>query len=228
MKKCAPVAAALTTLLAMGTGHATMPVIDAASIAHLVQEIQVLRQEYGQLQAVYGSLAHPTGVLGMAPGLSSPLVRNPLPIGSQVSGILSGSGAGSQLSALIGQIEQQNQAYRPSGNDWTAQWINRSAASNAGVEALAETMLQSLQQRQAGLANLQSRLANAQDVTEVSAIGARIQSEQGFVSTQMTEASLLSTLARTQQHAEQQQMIQRQREAAEQLLNDTKPIGAGQ
>ena len=89
-------------------------------------------------------------------------------------------------------------------------------------------MLQSLQQRQAGLADLQSQLANAQDVTEVSAIGARIQSEQNFVSTQTTEASLLSTLARTQQQAEEQEVIQKQREDADQLFNDTQPIGAGQ
>jgi len=226
--RCMRLAGLLAAFLGAGSARAALPVIDMTSIQHLVQEIQILQQQYSQLQAVYGSLAHPTGVLGMAPELFTPAVRNPLPAGSQLTGILSGNGGGSQLGALINQIEQQNQAYRPSGSDWTAQWINRSAASNAGVQALAETMLQSLQQRQAGLADLQSQLANAQDVTEVSAIGARIQSEQNFVSTQTTEASLLSTLARTQQQAEEQEVIQKQREDADQLFNDTQPIGAGQ
>jgi len=92
------------------------------------------------------------------------------------------------------------------------------------VQALAQTMLQSLQQRIAGLSDLETQLGNAQDVTEVNAIGARLQSEQNFVSTQHTEASLLQTLAMAQMQAEQQQVQQRQRQDADQLYNDTKAL----
>ena len=85
-------------------------------------------------------------------------------------------------------------------------------------------MLQSLQQRIGGLNDLQLQLGSAQDVTEVTAIGGRLQSEQNFVSTQQSEASLLQTLALTQAQAEQQQVQQRQRQDADQLYNDTQAL----
>lgn len=209
------------TLISVGSARADLPVIDMAAIQSLITQINWLKQQYAELQSVYGSLSHPTNVLGMAPELFGQ--QNPLPSLGSMTGIISGTG-GSTLSGLINQIEQQNQAYRPDGNDWTAQWINRSASSDAGVEALAETMLQSLQQRIAGLSDLETQLGNAQDVTEVDAIGARLQSEQNFVSTQQTEASLLQTLAVTQAQAEQQQVEQRQRQDDDQFYNDTQAL----
>ncbi len=215
----ATVAAAL---IGRGSSHAALPVIDMTAIQNLVTEINWLRQQYAELQSVYSTLAHPTGVLGMAPGLFAQ--QNPLPSLGSITGIISGTGGGSALSGLINQIEQQNQAYHPDGNDWTAQWINRSASSNAGVQALAETMLQSLQQRTAGLDVLETKLGNAQDVTEVDAISARLQTEQNFVTTQQTEASLLQTLAMTQAQAEQQQVEQRQRQDDDQFYNDTQAL----
>ena len=62
----------VVAFLGAGSARAALPVIDMTSIQHLVQEIQILQQQYSQLQAVYGSLAHPTGVLGMAPELFTP------------------------------------------------------------------------------------------------------------------------------------------------------------
>ena len=209
-------------LISAGSAHAALPVIDMTAIQNLITQINWLKQQYAELQSVYSSLAHPTGVLGVAPELFGQ--QNPLPSVGTMTGIISGSGGGSALSGLINQIQQQNQAYRPDGNDWTAQWINRSASSNAGVQALAETMLQSLQQRISGLSDLEAQLANAQDVTEVNAIGARLQSEQNFVSTQQTEASLLQTLAMTQAQVERQQVEQRQRQDDDQFYNDTQAL----
>jgi type IV secretion system protein VirB5 len=208
-------------LIGMGSAHAALPVIDMTAIQNLITEINWLKQQYTELMSVYNTLAHPTGVLGMAPELFGQ--ENPLPSLGSITGIVNGTGGG-PLSGLINQIEQQNQAYRPDGDDWTAQWINRSASSNAGVQALAETMLQSLQQRISGLNDLESQLGNAQDVTEVDAIGARLQTEQNFVTTQQTEASLLQTLAMTQAEAEQQQVEQRQRQDDDQFYNDTQAL----
>jgi type IV secretion system protein VirB5 len=208
-------------LIGMGSAHAALPVIDMTAIQNLITEINWLKQQYTELMSVYNTLAHPTGVLGMAPQLFGQ--ENPLPSLGSITGIVNGTGGG-PLSGLINQIEQQNQAYRPDGDDWMAQWINRSASSNAGVQALAETMLQSLQQRITGLSDLESQLGNAQDVTEVDAIGARLQSEQNFVSTQQTEASLLQTLAMTQAETEQQQVEQRQRQDDDQFYNDTQAL----
>jgi type IV secretion system protein VirB5 len=215
----ATVAAAL---IGSGSAHADLPVIDMTAIQNLITQINWLKQQYTELMSVYNTLAHPTGVLGMAPELFG--LQNPLPSLGSITGIISGTDGTSALSGIINQIEQQNQAYRPDGDDWTAQWINRSAGSNAGVQALAETMLQSLQQRISGLDDLETQLGNAQDVTEVDAIGARLQTEQNFVSTQQTEASLLQTLAMTQAQAEQQQVEQRQRQDDDQFYNDTQAL----
>lgn len=214
-------ATAAAAVIGMGSAHAALPVIDMTAIQNLITEINWLKQQYTELMSVYNTLAHPTGVLGMAPELFGQ--KNPLPSLGSITGIISGTGGG-PLNGLINQIEQQNQAYRPDGDDWTAQWINRSATSNAGVQALAETMLQSLQQRISGLNDLESQLGNAQDVTEVDAIGARLQTEQNFVTTQQTEASLLQTLAMTQAQAEQQQVEQRQRQDDDQFYNDTQAL----
>jgi hypothetical protein len=192
-----------------------------AAIENLITQINWLKQQYTELTSVYSTLAHPTGVLGMAPELFGQ--ENPLPSLGSITGIINGTGGG-PLNGLINQIEQQNQAYRPDGDDWTAQWINRSASSNAGVQALAETMLQSLQQRITGLNDLETQLGNARDVTQVDAIGARLQTEQNFVTTQQTEASLLQTLATTQAKAEQQQVQQRQRQDDDQFYNDTQAL----
>lgn len=215
-------ASVAAALMGIGSAHAELPVIDMTAIQNLTTEINWLKQQYTELMSVYNTLAHPTSVLGMAPELFGQ--ENPLPSLGSITGIISGTGGTPALSGLVNQIEQQNQAYRPDGDDWTAQWINRSASSNAGVQALAETMLQSLQQRISGLNDLEAHLGNAQDVTEVDAIGARLQTEQNFVTTQQTEASLLQTLAVTQAQAEQQQVEQRQRHDDDQFYNDTQPL----
>jgi hypothetical protein len=208
-----------------GTARAQLGVIDLASIAQLKTILTQARAQVAEAMQIFSALSHPQNVLGLAPELSAPSLQNLLPNTGQLNGILSGSGASNPLSALIAQIRQQNQFYKPQGSDFAANWINQSAAGNAGVQALAQNMVAALQQRMAGLNDLeQSCLGGASDVTQLQACSARLQGEQNYAQTQLGEAQLLKTLADEQDRAQQQQIMQKARQDADELYQNTQPL----
>lgn len=209
------------TLLAVSaSARAAMPVVDVSAINQLMNEINVLREQYTELQFIFSSVAHPTNVLGMAPGLS--MLQNPLGSVTSLPTAISGLGnlTGS-ASGLARQFLGQDQVYAPAGTDFMATWLNRRATSLANSQALATQYLQSDQARLQNLGELETEAQSATDVQQLAAVQARIQTEQQFITTQQAQAQQVLGLASLQSMVAQQQLEQNWRQGNDEVEQQT-------
>ncbi len=220
--------------LALGTGltasgpqtaRAAEVVIDVQSEASLVQQVQtainqlsMLQQQYNQLVQTYQQVAGQFSMLttfanpnGLAQELEQPFLRNPLPGSSSLPGAI--TGATTPNTAFAQQFLNANRVYTAPGTTPSGQMMNTQATALASIAGMVMTNLQSIEQRIAGLGDLQTQLNGATTIQQVASITARIGAEQNFISAQQAQAANLGTLATTQvaaQQQAQQQMVRQQ------------------
>lgn len=197
-----------------------MAVIDMSAITQLKTQISEMMQ-------VYNALSHPTGIANLATGLNGSALRNVLPGTQELQGDVSGLTSGGSLASQAQQFLNQNQLYKPQGNDFQAQQMNQAAQSSANIEALASNANSALQQRMTELDQIKSDCVDTgTDVTQLQACNARLQAEQNFVAAQQAQLASLQLMADQQTKVQQQQDEQNRRKSVDQYLQDTQPNGA--
>lgn len=222
----------LALLLLPTAAQADMPVIDSATLAQLVNDVRVaqeqyreLEQSYNQLQETYQALAQEVNPNQWAQQLEQPFLQDPLPTTNILPSLLDGLSPPSALGGNLGNLAQQylgeNRVYQPQGRDLQASQIRNAANSTADMEAVATQNLQSLQRREADLAQLQNRLDSANTLQQVASIQARLAVEQNYVEAQTAQAENLQVLANEQIAEERDAQDQAARQsAAEDIRED--------
>jgi len=180
-------------------------------LQQLQEDGQILENQYQQLHAFYQSFAQLTNVSQLASLLESPSVMDPLPQVAQLESMLSGEGFTGDLGTLVGQFEQQNQVFDPSGTDWQAEEMRRDATITADQEALGNTLYNGASQRIEGTDQLNSALAISEDPKQTLDLIARANIENGIVQSQEVQAQSIAIMQRAQQEAERQRNEQEQR-----------------
>lgn len=193
-------------------------------LQQLQQDGQILEDQYQQLHAFYQSFAQLTNVSQLASMLESPSVMDPLPQVTQLESMLSGEGFTGDLGTLVGQFEQQNQVFDPSGTDWQAQEMRRDATITADQEALGNTLYNGAFQRIEGMDQLNSALAVSEDPKQTLDLIARANIENGIVQSQEVQAQSVAIMQRAQHEAEQQRDEQEQRAEWSQVNQATTPV----
>ncbi len=230
------------------SAHAQLPVFDAPAFGQLVAEaahgvtelsdlsIQITRLEsigaisqasYDQLTNFYKSFAHLDNATQLAPLLSTTSASFPLPEMVQVEALLEGQGFTGTLASQSQRILNSIQHFAPSGTDFAATQMNANARATAGTMATAETIFNSAEQRQQGLAQLMGGVAVSTDPKQSLDITARATIENGFAQTQANQVAALQVMQKAQEDAEQQQQDQAWRQGAEGLVAQATAAGAG-
>ncbi len=228
--------------------RAEMLVFDAASFGQLVDEAQQGSQElvklqtqiqrlesigaisqasYTQLTNFYNSFSHLDNATELAPLLNSSAASFPLPEMAQVESLLQGQGFTGTLAGQSQRILAGIQRFAPTGSDFAATQMNSSARATAGTMATAETLYNSAEQRQQGLAQLMGGVAVSNDPKQSLDLTARATIENGYAQTQANQVATLQVMQKAQEDAEQQQQDQAWRQGAEGLVAQAKAAGAG-
>lgn len=209
---------------------AQVPVIDATSVAQLVQQLaeakqqyQELVSQYQELKSTYQAVSQNVNPNQWAQQLEQPLMQNSVPNTSLLPGMLDGISPPSQLGGNLGSLAQQylgqNQVYTPTGNDFAATQIQQGENSTADMEAVATQNLQSLEAREAELPQIQDQLNNATTIQQVSSIQARLNAEQNYVQAQQAQAQNLQLLAYEQNQQQQQATAEENRQSADTTIS---------
>lgn len=193
--------------------HAQFAVIDAASVAQLVQQTQNLAQQLAttraqllQLQTQYQST---TGTRGMQLLLSG-TVRNYLPTQwTQISGMLAGGTGGYRGLTQIYQANLNNNAVLTASQLGA---LSPAARSQLAAERQAAALQQSLAQE--ALANASARFRSIQQLIDalpaasdqkgILDLQARINAEQGMLQNEQTKLQVLFNAALGQEWAARQ------------------------
>lgn len=229
MKARLPLAAVLAAaVLIAPAARAEIAVIDMSALARWGTQLQDMERQYQNLQYQLHALTNvPQNLVSMVQGLLNNGVRNPLGmIGGNLQAMMRGETTGSCYGAQ--DFLTGNSYAAAQGNDFMARWINNSAARNAGLQACTQQMFTSVQDRLNELPGLLTELQNAQDVTQINAISARIQQENQTIAAQQQQVLLMAQMTATQRAMAEDQIVQKQRSDAEELERMFSPqAGAG-
>jgi len=215
LKKVIP-AVFLAGVLAIGVtkpAHAQFAVIDVASIAQLIQQLQTLEQQVAtarsQLSQAQIEYAAITGNRGMQLLLSG-TNRNYLPTNwGQLSQVMSGSSASyPALAAGASALVAANAVLTPAkvASLTPAQQAELTAArqSPALLQALSRTALANSSDRFASLQQLITAIGGATDQKASLDLTARITAEQGMLQNEETKLQGLYQVAQSQEWARAQ------------------------
>lgn len=178
-----------------------------AVLARWAQQFQQMEAQYQQMIYTYEALHHfnPQS-LEMAAGL----LANRLP-GSGAAA-MPGLNYGTNLSGAGQQFYNQNHYYTPEGHDWNAEEMQRREYATANLQGEAQAAMERIGERLAGLTELQNSIPDQPDVTAISAVNARIGSEQAFLSNEANHLNNLRMLQATQTQVDQQRAEQHGRQ----------------
>lgn len=220
-------------LVAVRPAAAQFAVIDAASIAQLVKEVQQLEQQVAtarsQLSQAQSEYAAITGTRGMQLLLSG-VNRNYLPPSwAQVSQVMSGSSSGyPSLAGVVGGLIAANAvltAAQVSQLSPTQQaQLLAARQSPALLQAIARTALANSSDRFASLQQLINSIAGAADQKASLDLNARIAAEEGMLQNENTKVQVLYQIAQSQEWARTQR-IREQAIADQGSLRRLPPMG---
>jgi type IV secretion system protein VirB5 len=185
---------------------------NVAVAANWVSQLRSMQQQYTQLQYTVASLQHlnPQS-LTTAAGLLNNAMRLP----GSAAALIPGLNFGSNLSAAGQPFYNQNHVYTPTGTDFAAMELQRRQMATANIQGEAQTVLTTISQRVASLAQLEASIVSQPDVTAVAAINARINSEHMYLTNETNHVSNLQAMLQTQQAVDQQRAEQHDRQQAE-------------
>jgi Type IV secretion system proteins len=214
----ATVAAVASLSTYSAPSSAQIVTIDPAEITQTINTLHQLQQEYQAVMGVFGSLLRAVDPNSIATSL---IGSQPLPGALQISGMLSGSGNFGNLSEVANQFLSANTAYTPrstGADDFNASFLQRNSNTLAGVQAMIQQSIQSIQTHIAGLIDIQGELSTVKTEADVSAINGRLTAEQANLSAQGVQAQSLQTMLQAQQAQYQLQEMQKRRQSADALL----------
>ena len=193
--------------------------------ASWIQQARDMVQQYRVLENQYLALAHlPQQAMGLGRNLmQEPSLQNPLPQANTLTGILDGSALG-PVNGLASQFAARNRYYDPQGDDFTAQELRARAQGTAGLQALAQQSVDSIEARMASLREFFNGIEGSGDVQETQAVTARLALENNFINAQSAQAQQLMVLAKAQEQATQQRAEQWHRESAEEVVRATSGV----
>lgn len=215
-------ASAACLALATPARAAGIPVVDVASISaraieaakslgQMVQQYNVMRQQYDQLVRTYEVLSHPNQVLGIAKGLLQQQMANPGSTPSSIPGL----SFGSQLSAGAARFLNQNRYAEVQGDDFAARELRRREQATANIQAEAQAGLERAEERIASLNELRASIEGQPDITAVAAVEARIQSEHLFLQNEANNVARLQLIQQTAARVDAQRVEQSDRAGIE-------------
>ncbi|WP_018391656.1 P-type DNA transfer protein VirB5 [Ancylobacter sp. FA202] len=182
----------VTTFLSgsLGASAQGIPVLDTTAIAKQVEQIaqlksqlDTLKEQLAQGQALFDSMNGVTNMSNVAGLLNDPEIRNALPGNfSEVEGLLQGNGSGAFGSSAQRHLDS-NSSYQTNANDFYAQELAKVQKQNAGQLSLGEQMYEAATKRVDGLEELRKQISKSSDAKEVAALSARIQSESALLQT---------------------------------------------
>lgn len=209
---------------------AQVPVIDNASLANLVRQLQEAEQQYqelvnqyNELKATYAAVDQNVNPNQWSQQLDTTTMQNSVPDTSLLPNMLDGLSPPSSLGGNIGSLAQQyyglNKVYIPTGTDFASTQIQQGANQTANIEAIATQNLQSLEAREQDLPAIQSQLTSATTIQQVASIQARLAAEQNYVGAQQAQATNLQLLASEENRAGQEAAAQENAQGEEQTLS---------
>ncbi|NKE48556.1 hypothetical protein HB662_27560 [Roseomonas frigidaquae] len=168
---------ALTLALAVAAAapaSAQLAVIDGANLAQTtvtaaraLQQIEQLRQQYGQLVRTYDAIAHPTSIGGVA-GAVRGLSRTIMPPATQVPDMMAGrSGEWGQASTML----NADRLYAPAERDEWAREMERRERVTANAKAMAQAAIEDAEAEISSLDVMQGEVEAAPDGTAGVAVG---------------------------------------------------------
>lgn len=180
-------AAAAALALLTGPLQAQVAVVDWTAVAkqieqirHLTDQLDTLKQQLAQLEAVQGALSKLTDMADIASVLNDPLVRRALPAEfSQIEGLLKGDGGA--LQGLFDKHLSASTHYQSDANGFYAQEVARAAKEQAGAESIGEQIYQAASKRIAGIDEIRRRIGTAKEAKEALDLIARLNAEQSFL-----------------------------------------------
>ncbi|MFZ0552181.1 MAG: type IV secretion system protein [Steroidobacteraceae bacterium] len=197
----------LALIAAAPAAHAQFAVIDVASVAQLVKEVQNLEQELTVAQTELRSMTGDRGMEQLLAGTN----RNYLPTDwGQLTAALNGTGAAyPALSAAIRQAlaedtvlsPQQVATLSPSGQQQLA--ANRGTA--ALLQAVSQQALANASSRFADLQLLINTIGTASDQKGILDLNARVEAEQAMLENEQTKLTVLVAAAEAQRWADEEQ-----------------------
>ena len=222
-------ATALALVLATTPAAAQEAVIDMSNLAQaraqvqqLVQQLRMMQQQYQQLVQTYQAVAHlpQAAVRELGQQLNIDQFRNALPTQSgTLSSVMNGTGLGTGPFAATAQAYLgQNRVHAPTGGDFQAEALRRSANSIAGAQAMASQLYQSAASRIQTLQGLERLLADAEDAKDVADLQARIAAEQAFIEAQQVQAQSLALWQAAQTRNEEQRLREERRRQIDALI----------
>ena len=224
------IAFAIATLGFASPALAQVPVIDSASLAQLISQLNEAKQQYSELVSQYDELKSTYNALSQdvnpnqwAQQLDQSAMQDTVPNTSILPDMLDGISPPSSLSGNVGSLAQQyynmNKVYIPTGSDFGSTQMQQSANETANFEAIATQNLQSLEAREQELPQIQSQLNSAKTIQQVASIQARLSAEQNYVQAQQAQAQNLQLLAFEENRAGQEAAAQENAQGGEQTLS---------
>jgi hypothetical protein len=183
-----------------------------AVLARWAQQFQQMEAQYQQLVETYESLHH---LNAQSLTTAAGLLGNAQHLAGSAAAELPGLNYGANLSGAGQQFYNQNHYYTPEGEDWNALEMKRRQYATANLQGEAQTSIEAIEKRLAGLNELQASIPEQPDVTAVAAINARINSEQAFLANETNHIQQLQLLQQTQTHVDQQRAEQHSRELSD-------------
>jgi hypothetical protein len=199
---------AAAALLLPGPAKAQLAVVDASSIAKILDLTKVQQQElqqaiqtynqvvqlYNQALNIYHSVSGLTNVAGLAPALNGIGLQNPIPTTSgSIPSYISGITSPASLPFGSTYLTQNTYGTLPTGADFISTQIRQAVQAISAHQAYANQNLQALESRIAALPQIVSAIGSATTVQQVSALQARLTGEQNYAALQTAQAANLKT-----------------------------------
>lgn len=210
----------LTSVLAVGGARGQQIVHDPLNFVQLVAQLKqlhdefiVLQESYQELQMTYASLHH---LSPQSMEVAAGLLSNAQHLPGSAAAAIPGLAYGTNLSGAGAEAYARNHYYTPEGHDWNALEMQRQQYATANLQGEAQTSLTMIAERLTGLNQLQASIPEQPDVTAVTAINARISSEQAFLTNERSHLANLQALQASQQSVDIQRAEQHSREMYDQ------------
>jgi len=199
---------AAAALLLPGPARAQLAVIDASSIAKILDLTKVQQQElqqaiqtynqvvqlYNQALNIYHSVSGLTNVAGLAPALNGIGLQNPIQTTSaSMPPYIGGITSPASLPFGSTYLTQNTYGTLPTGVDFISTQIRQAVQAISAHQAYANQNLQVLESRIAALPQIVSAIGSATTVQQVSALQARLTGEQNYAALQTAQAANLKT-----------------------------------
>ena len=199
---------AAAALLLPGPAKAQLAVVDASSIAKILDLTKVQQQElqqaiqtynqtvqlYNQALNIYHSVSGLTNVAGLAPALNGIGLQNPIPTTSgSMPSYIGGITSPASLPFGSAYLTQNTYGTLPTGADFISTQIRQAVQAISAHQAYANQNLQALESRITALPQIVSAIGSATTVQQVSALQARLTGEQNYAALQTAQAANLKT-----------------------------------